>query len=460
MEGKDLEVMIGLEIHVQLASQSKIFCECQANYRESEPNSNVCPICTGQPGSKPMGLNKTALENLLKIASALNAKIKTSEKIYVQRKHYFYPDLPSGYQRTSKPIATEGRIGKVRIREVHIEEDPGRYELKKGLVDYNRSGVPLAEIVTEPDLKTPEEARAFLEELEAILGYLNAVREEAGGTRIDANISLKGGNRVEVKNINSFKGVYTALKYETVRQHSLLEKGGKITQETRHYDEAGGITIGMRKKETAEDYRYIPDPDIPPLEIKQEQVEKVKKQIPELPREKTARVSKEYEIKEEDAWVLASEKELVDLFENLANEFDAQPLANWMRGPLKKQLNYRNMQFKDSKLTTEHVEELYGMITKKEATDKTADTLLIKMLENPQQKPRALANKLGLVRIDNEKAIERIVEETLAENLKAIEDYKKGEQKALHYLAGKIMAKTRGTAAPEIVQKLLKEKMA
>ncbi len=460
MGEEGLGLMIGLEIHMQLATQAKLFCECQASYRESEPNTNICPVCTGQPGCKPMSINKRAVENLLKIALALNANIKTNENIYVQRKHYFYPDLPSGYQRTSKPIAVEGKIANIRIRELHIEEDPGRYELKKGLVDYNRSGVPLVEIVTEPDLRSPEEARSFLEELEAIMHYLNAAREEAGSTRIDANISLKGGNRVEVKNINSFKGVYTALKYEIVRQNSMLERGMTVTQETRHYDEGAGITLSLRKKEAAEDYRYIPDPDILPLSIKNELVEHLKKQLPELPREKANRIAKEYGIKNEDAWVLASEKELADLFESLASEFDAQPFAYWLRGPLKKQLNYRNLTYNESKLTPEHVEELYSMLVKKEVTDKVADQLLIKMLEEPQARPRATANKLGLIRIDNENAIERVIDEVISENPKAAEDYKKGEEKALHFLAGKVMAKTKGRAAPEIVQAILKKKLA
>ncbi|MEM4389087.1 MAG: Asp-tRNA(Asn)/Glu-tRNA(Gln) amidotransferase subunit GatB [Candidatus Micrarchaeia archaeon] len=451
------ELLIGLEIHVQLKSEAKLFCPCRASYQGVEANTNICPICTGQPGAKPMSVNERALRNLLKIALALGARVLVDEPIHIQRKHYFYPDLPSGYQRTSKPIAVEGRLGEVRIRELHLEEDPGRYELKKGLVDYNRSGIPLVEIVTEPDIRSPEAARAFLEELAAILGYLDAAREEAGSTRIDANISLAGGSRVEVKNINSFKGVFTALSYEILRQKALLSKGMAVARETRHYDEAQGITIGLRRKEAAEDYRYFPDPDIPPLIIPQQLVASLS--LPELPRQRSARIAQEYRIRGEDAWVIVAERELADVFESLAKKFPPQELAFWMRGPLKKQLNWRNLTFRDSGLSEKQVSELLELLFSKKITEKVAEELLIKLIEKKISSAKTEVEAAGLARIDSEREIAKIVEEVLAEHPKAVRDYKAGEARALNFLAGKVMAKTRGKADPAIVSRLLKEKL-
>ena len=239
-------------------------------------NSLVCPTCTGQPGSKPAGVNEEILGKVVQIGLALNCKIVTDESIYVRRKHYFWPDLPSGYQRTSLPVAIDGELAGVRIRECHLEEDPGRYDLRTGEVDYNRSGIPLVEIVTDPDFTSPEHARQFVEELGAILEYLNAARGEPGSTRVDANISIEGHPRIEVKNINSFKGVLTALAFEETRQRNLVKHGIEYGQETRHYDEGRGITIGLRRKETADDYRYFPDPDIPPLVVTPALIEKMR----------------------------------------------------------------------------------------------------------------------------------------------------------------------------------------
>ncbi|MBI4399856.1 Asp-tRNA(Asn)/Glu-tRNA(Gln) amidotransferase subunit GatB [Candidatus Micrarchaeota archaeon] len=449
-------VVIGLEIHVQLKTKSKLFCKCSATYRDVEQNSNICPICTSQPGSKPMAITRRALENLLKIGLALNCKIKIDERIYIQRKHYFYPDLPSNYQRTSLPIAYDGMVSNIRIRELHIEEDPGRYELRKGLVDYNRSGVPLVEIVTDPDLRSPEEARMFLEELQAITGYLDATREEPGSMRIDANISLEGGNRVEVKNINSYKGVYTALKYEIIRQGNLVQKGLKVEQETRHFDEAQGITLGSRKKESVADYRYIPDPDLPPILVTESLVTGIRNTIPELPRDKARRLVKQFRIKEEDAWILVSEKEVADLFEELAKEIDPQACASWLRGPLKKQLNYRNLLLKDSGLSKQHIKELIQMYVKNEITDKIADELLISLFKESKS-PRKMAEELGLKTISNVNEIEEIVKKIIKESPKAVEDYSNGEEKALHFLSGKVMKETKGRASPEIVRDLLKK---
>jgi len=451
-------VVIGLEIHAQLKTQEKIFCGCPTNYRDTEANENVCPTCTGQPGSKPMALNQKALDNVIKIALALQCELKRD--ILIQRKHYFYPDLPSGYQRTSKPIGINGKLGDVRIREVHIEEDPGRYELRKGTVDYNRSGVPLVEIVTEPDIKTPEEARMFLEELTAILEYLNARRDEPGSSRIDANLSIAGGTRVEVKNINSFKGVYTALMYEQVRQQNMIRRGAKVVMETRHFDEVSGTTVGLRKKETEEDYRYFPDPDIPPVLITKEMIEKVKKEIPELPRQKSERFVSDYGIKPDDAWILVSEIELANLFEDMVKEYKdkGQALASWIRGPLKKQLNYRNLLFKDSGLKKKDVVELFNEFSLSKITDDGMEMALIAMLD----KKTSYADvklALNLVKIDDTAELEGIVKEVISKNPKAVEDYRKGGGKSLNFLVGQVVKLTKGRADSRVVKELIKKKI-
>ncbi|MEM2974338.1 MAG: Asp-tRNA(Asn)/Glu-tRNA(Gln) amidotransferase subunit GatB [Candidatus Micrarchaeia archaeon] len=452
-------MVIGLEIHVQLKTQEKIFCRCPTNYRMAEANENICPICTGQPGCKPMAVNSKALENAIKIALALQCELKRN--IFIQRKHYFYPDLPSGYQRTSKPIGVNGKLGDIRIREIHIEEDPGRYELKKGIVDYNRSGIPLIEIVTEPNIKSPEEARAFLEELAVILGYLDAGRDDPGSSRIDANLSIDNGARVEVKNINSFKGVYTALMYEQVRQQNMLRRGAEVIRETRHFDEASGTTIGLRKKEAEEDYRYFPDPDIPPILITREMIDDIKRSIPELPRQKSNRFVSEYRIKPDDAWILVSEQEIACLFEKMANEFKGreQKIASWIRGPLKKQLNYRNLTFKESGLTQESLSNLFSEFSKGLITDRGMERCLIEMLDKKLSFSDAVI-KLGLSKIQDYSKLEEIVDEELRNNPKPIEDYKKGNEKALNFVIGQIVKKSKGMVdskeAKDIILKKLK----
>jgi aspartyl-tRNA(Asn)/glutamyl-tRNA(Gln) amidotransferase subunit B len=452
-----VKVIIGLEQHLQLNTRAKLFCECPTEkYLEAESNSLVCPTCTSQPGSKPYGINEEALAKVLKIALALNCKVNVGKPIFMQRKHYFYPDLPSNYQRTSKPIAEKGELAGVRIREVHLEEDPGRYDLKSGTVDYNRCGIPLIEIVTEPDITSPENAREFLDELQAIMNYLDVAREEPGSTRVDANISFEGHNRVEVKNINSFKGVLTALTYEITRQKNLLKHRQEIIQETRHFDEAQGTTIGLRKKETVADYRYFPDPDVPPMVISDAFVEMVRNELPELPRQKMQRFMKQYKLAKEEAFVLTLERDFADAFETVARQAKPKDAAQFMRGVLRKQLNYRSMKLADSGITLEDLVELLGMLEKKRITVKAAEKLLILMLDE-KKKLRELPVFEEFVGIEKEHVVEHAVMEAIQENPKAIEDYKKGGEKAFHFIFGKVMKKTRGKADPANVRALLKK---
>lgn len=451
-----VDVIIGLEIHVQLKTKSKIFCNCPTNYRDKDPNTNICPTCTAQPGSKPFGLNSRALHNLLKIAIALNCKIHDNSVI--QRKQYFYPDLPSGYQRTSKPIGSEGRLGDIRIREVHIEEDPGRYELRQGTVDYNRAGIPLIEIVTEPDMKSPEEARDFLDELAAILNYLDVGRDEPGSMRVDANVSINGGTRVEVKNINSFKGVSTALAYEIVRQQNVVRRGGKVIMETRHFEESTGATLTLRKKETEEDYRYIPDPDVPPVSVLGSEIKILTASMPELPRAKSERLSKQYGIRPEDAWILVAEGEIADLFEKMSKKGPPKKVALWIRGPLKKQLNYRELLLKHSGLTEELLSELFEMFEGGEVSDKAMEQTLIALFDK-KKSPRAIAKEMNLLMINNNKEIERVVETVIAENPKSIDDYKAGNEKALNFVIGNAIKLLKGRADSKLVKDLVLKKI-
>ncbi len=451
------EAVIGLEIHVSLKSASKLFCDCSADYRNVAPNTNVCQTCLSQPGSKPFGLNEQALENGLKIALALGCKISESEMV-MQRKHYWYPDLPSGYQRTGTPLAEEGELLGVRIREVHVEEDPGRYNLKTGQVDFNRSGAPLLEIVTEPDISTPEQARKFLDEPQSILEYLGAAKQDAGSTRVDANVSVPKSSRVEVKNINSFKGVLTALTYELARQKNLVKNGLKVEQETRHFDEDRGITLGMRKKETVDDYRYVPDPDVLPTSIEHERVSAIRKKLPELPREKRARFEKQYRCRLEEAFAICLEKEFADSFEQAAKSCDAKILAPFCRGVVRKQLNYRALAFKDSKLTPQILAELAEMTAKKEVTEKVAEELLIVFLDRGVH-PREHARREGLLGVQGGEELDKMAEKIIAENPKAVQDFLAGNEKSLHFLAGQIMKATKGKASPQEVHEALKKKI-
>ncbi|MBU0585892.1 Asp-tRNA(Asn)/Glu-tRNA(Gln) amidotransferase subunit GatB [Candidatus Micrarchaeota archaeon] len=468
---KEKQVIIGLEIHVQLNTDAKLFCECSTNYSAMEPNMNICPICVGQPGSKPMSPNSKAFSSVLKIAKMLNAKPEIEKEIFVQRKHYFYPDLPSGYQRTSKPIAKDGKLNEIGIWEVHMEEDPGRYELKKGYVDYNRSGVPLVEIVTAPDIKNPAQAKEFLAKLEYYLRYYNLVKDEVGSIRIDANISIEGGARVEVKNINSFSNVHDALVFEIKRQRTQIEQGVKLIQETRHFDEGSGITVRLRKKETADDYRYVPDPDVMPLYISKEDWKKVEGSIEELPDKRAERITNEYKVDPVDAEVLVLEKEFADAFEELVKKFDAQKLANWMRGPLRKQLNYRNLFFRTSGLDTQHIEELYEMFSDGKITDNAMEQILIKMLDMDvlvksrennkyirlKEMPREIAKELQLFKSQDNELLNRACLESIKENPKAVDDYQQGKEKSIFFLVGLVMKKTKGTADAKEIEKTIKE---
>jgi aspartyl-tRNA(Asn)/glutamyl-tRNA(Gln) amidotransferase subunit B len=443
----------GLEIHVQLETDSKLFCDCRTNYQDAPANTNICYVCLNQPGAKPYPPNENAMNGAIKIALMLGCKIAEDET-YFLRKHYDYPDLPSGYQRTSIPIGYEGNLNGIRIREVHIEEDPGQYKPDLGIVDFNRSGIPLIEIVTEPDMRSPEEARKFLRELIRVLEYSESARGE-GTMRADVNISLEGGKRAEIKNINSIRGAYKALKYEMVRQKNLIRRGIKIKQETRAFLESQMITVPMRLKEEADDYRYIPDPDLPPMLAEVELVEEIKEKMPEPPHIKSERFVEQYNIDEEYAKVITSELALANAFEEIAKQVDPSFAAVWMRDELKRVLNYNKISFDESKIKTEDIVELLEMIKDKKVTPKAAKKIIEKMPKNTES-PSKIAEKMGLIGVSDEESVMKAVKQAIDENPQAVSDYHEGKKGAMNFLIGQVMRLTRGKADPGETSKFLK----
>ena len=446
----------GLEIHVQLETNSKLFCDCRTNYQDAPSNSNICFVCLNQPGAKPYPPNKEALDGAIKIALMLDCKI--SPKVtFFQRKHYDYPDLSSGYQRTSIPIGYEGDLNGVRIREVHLEEDPGQYKPDLGLVDFNRSGISLIEIVTEPDMKSPEAARKFLRELIRVLEYSSVARGE-GTMRADVNISLEGGKRAEIKNINSIKGAYKALQFEMVRQKNLLKRGIEIKQETRAFLESQMITVPMRLKVEAEDYRYIPDPDLPPMFVEEDKIKTIKNEMPEPAHIKTERFVNQYGIKKDDAQVLTSELELADAFEEVVGEIDPKFAALWMRDELKRVIYYNKLSFKESGIKPQQIIDLLKMLQDKSITTKSGQRIIEKLPQNTKM-PMQIAEEMGLVGLIEEDMVVKVVKQVIKENPEAVSDYNEGKKSALNFLMGQVMRITRGKADPGDIVKLLEEEL-
>ena len=442
----------GLEIHVQLETESKLFCSCPTNYQDAPINTNICPGCLGQPGAKPYPINEQAIHNALKIALMLNCRIDAN-LIHFLRKHYNYPDLPAGFQKTSIPIGYEGELNGVRITEIHIEEDPGQFKPDLGIVDFNRSGIPLVEIVTEPDMHSPEEARTFLKELIKVLEYSEGARGE-GTMRADVNVSLEGGNRVEVKNVNSIKGAYRALKFEIIRQKNNIKRGVETKQETRAFLESQMITVSMRSKEDAGDYRLILDPDIPPIEVENKQIEDIKEIMPEAPHNKIIRFVEEYGIDEETARVLTSELELANVFENVAESIPSEFAAMWMRDELKRVLSYNKLDIVESEITGEDLVELFSMLINKEITTKAGQRIIEHMPKN-KKSPKNIAEELGLTGIVNEDEILNAVKQAIGENPEAVEDFNQGKKASMNFLVGQVMKITRGKADPGETVKIL-----
>ncbi|WP_106766954.1 Asp-tRNA(Asn)/Glu-tRNA(Gln) amidotransferase subunit GatB [Paenibacillus faecalis] len=475
MSTSKYETVIGLEVHVELHTNSKIFCGCSTEFG-APPNTHTCPICLGHPGVLPV-LNRQAVEYAMKAAMALNCTIGDVSKF--DRKNYFYPDSPKAYQisQYDQPIGLNGWIdievnGKTKrigITRLHLEEDAGKLTHVDGgyasLVDFNRVGTPLVEIVSEPEIASPEEAKAYLEKLRAIMQYCDVsdVKMEEGSLRCDANISLRPwgqkelGTKAELKNMNSFRGVQRGLEYEQYRQAEILDEGGVIAQETRRWDEAQGKTLSMRGKEEAHDYRYFPDPDLVTVHISEEWKEEIRGSIPELPDARKARYTSEYGLPDYDAGVITSSKAMADLFEDSLNYTkDAKAVSNWIMGELMGYLNASNLELTDVKITGQGLGEMIGLIEKGTISSKIAKTVFKAMIETGKL-PKQIVEEQGLVQISDEGAIKAIVEQVVASNPQSVEDYKAGKQKAIGFLVGQVMKESKGKANPALVNKLLVE---
>ncbi|WP_211749946.1 Asp-tRNA(Asn)/Glu-tRNA(Gln) amidotransferase subunit GatB [Paenibacillus sp. Marseille-Q4541] len=475
MSSTKYETVIGLEVHVELHTNSKIFCGCSTEFG-APPNTHTCPICLGHPGVLPV-LNRQAVEYAMKAAMAINCTIADVSKF--DRKNYFYPDSPKAYQisQYDQPIGENGWIdievgGKTKrigITRLHLEEDAGKLTHVDGgyasLADFNRVGTPLVEIVSEPDISSPEEARAYLEKIRAIMQYCDVsdVKMEEGSLRCDANISLrpvgetKLGTKAELKNMNSFRGVQRGLEYEEIRQAELLDDGEEIVQETRRWDEAAGKTLSMRSKEEAHDYRYFPDPDLVTLHISQEWKDRVRASIPELPDERKARYTNEFGLPTYDAEVITSSMHIANLFEDsMKYTSDAKAVSNWIMGDLLGYLNSEGLELSALPLTGQGLGEMIGLIEKGTISNKIAKTVFKEMLESGKL-PQQIVEEKGLVQISDEGAILGIVEQVVAANPQSVEDYKAGKQKAIGFLVGQVMKESKGKANPGLANKLLVE---
>ncbi len=460
------EVVIGIECHVELNTKTKLFCSCATKGNEN-PNSRVCPICLGHPGSKPV-LNKKAFDYAIKLCIAMCCEL--DKELIFSRKSYFYPDMSKNYQITQfeRPLGNGEHIKTteklIKLKRIHLEEDPASitypgemYSSNYSLLDYNRAGNPLVEIVTEPDIESPKQAREFLNKLILILSYLKIFDINTGIIKADANVSIKesGYSRVEIKNITGFKELERALVYEVTRQKALVKAGRKIERETRSWDAISKTTKKLRTKETEEDYGYIIDPDLCLVDVTKKLIDDLKKEIPELAHQKVERFIKDYKIDPVDAEVMVSEIELADLFEKIAKKANPALTAKWLRRELLRVLNYNNQTIKDINFGEKELTELITLVDKKIITESTAQKIMEKLVET-QFSPKEYVEENNLAQINNDTKIEDFCRQAIKENPKALQDYKNGEAKALQYLIGQVMKLTKGKANPEVVNKMIK----
>lgn len=476
-------IIIGLEVHVQVKTDSKIFCGCSTAFG-AEPNSHTCPKCTGMPGALPV-LNKKVVEYAIKTAISTGCKIAPSS--IFARKNYFYPDLPKNYQisQYEQPLAENGFVEinvegvkkKVELIRIHLEEDAGKliHDTGEGsLVDFNRTGTPLMEIVTAPCITSSLEAYEYLITLKRILRYIGVSEcdMEKGSLRCDANISIKPqgepglGVKTEVKNMNSFKGIQRALDYEAGRQMEVLEEGGKILQDTRFWDEKSDRTVSMRSKEEAHDYRYFPEPDLVPVVISTEWIKEVRSTLPELPEKRYSRFITEYGLSDYDAGVLTSEKEIADYYENCLllgktgkeEKERCKMVANWVMGDLLRHLNEENKTINDSPVSPEMLVSMIGFMDKGTISGKIAKEVFSQMY-NSGDSPAVIIKEKNLVQVSDESEIVRIVEEMINENKDIVKRYRTGEEKVFGFLVGQLMKKSKGKVNPAIANKILLEKL-
>lgn len=476
------EAVIGLEIHSELKTKTKIFCGCATSFG-AEQNTHVCPVCLGLPGALPV-VNKKVVEFAIKAGVAFNCTINKFSKF--DRKNYYYPDLPKNFQTSQYdlPIAEHGYVDievggkpkRIRITRIHMEEDAGKLvhsgttikDSASSNVDYNRTGVPLIEIVSEPDMRTPEEARLYMEKVKNILEYIEVsnCKMEEGNLRADVNISLRQqgterlGTKAEMKNLNSFKMVENALAYEIERQEEILEDGGHIAQETRTWDDGKGITLSMRSKEQAQDYRYMPEPDLVPIVTTDEQIEAMRKELPELPDARKNRLMRECGLSAYDAGIIVASRAMADYFDAAVNDgADAKLVANWLMGDLAKQLNADNKTIADSPVDALHLAAMIKLIQKGTISSKIAKKVFSEMWQTGKD-AEVIVKEKGLVQITDTKAIEKIIDTVIADNPKPVADYQGGNAKSIGFLVGQVMKASKGKANPALVNKMLKEKLA
>ncbi len=466
---EETKIMIGLEVHAYLGTKSKLFCSCSAAATDV-PNSQVCPICLGHPGSKPV-LNEAVVALATKVGLALKCKI--NEDFFFSRKTYFYPDMCMNYQITQYeiPICGAGEINlpsgkKVRIRRAHIEWDPAALIHPSGmgksnyvLIDYNRSGLPLIEIVTEPDISSPEEAREFMNTLENILQYLAVLRPDTT-LKADCNISINGGNRVEIKNVSGFAAAEKALTYELSRQKNEVKMGRIIEQHTRAFNAESGMTNELRKKETEDDYGYIFDPDLVKVSLTSDFIESVKKEMPELPEEKALRLKKEFNLSDFEASVLCGNYNLGKLFDSLVeSKADALISSKLLAREVLAVLNHDSISFNDAKINPIDLVELVNLIKQGKVSDKNVKQSVINYISGDKSPPKTFLEKNNLL-ISETIDLDGIAKKIIDSNQKAVLDYKAGNEKSLNFLAGLIMRETKGTVSPAKVQEILKQKLS
>ncbi len=478
MSKEDYEVVIGLEVHAELSTKTKIFCSCPTTFG-AEPNTHICPICTAMPGTLPV-LNEKVVEYAVKAGLATNCEISKDSKN--DRKNYFYPDLPKAYQisQFDKPLCEHGYIEiedddgnkkKVRLLRIHIEEDAGKLNHNEfgvgSLVDLNRAGVPLIEMVSEPDIRSSREAEQYLRKIKSILEYIEVsdCKMQEGSLRADVNVSVrkkgeeKFGTRTEMKNMNSFRAIVRAIEYEKDRQIEVLEEGGKIEQETLRWDDINGRTSSMRDKEDAQDYRYFPDPDLVAIRLSDEYVENIRKSLPELPESRRDRYIKEYNLSEKDAKLLTSSKYLSNLFEGALEICgNAKAVANWILSDISRILNEKELEPENIPFTAEQLAKMIQLIDKGTISSAIAKKVLTELFENPKD-PEEIIKEKGWIQISDEGAIKEVVMKVLENNPQSVADFKGGKDKALGFLVGQAMKETKGKANPQMLNKMFLEEL-
>ena len=470
---KDYEIVVGLEVHAELNTKSKIYCNCR-NAFGLEVNTQVCPVCMGMPGTLPT-LNEKVVEYAIKMGHAMHCQINGVCK--QDRKNYFYPDLPKAYQisQFDVPICENGYVDfevngepkRVRFERIHFEEDAGKLLHDEGegtVVDFNRCGVPLIEMVTRPDIHSAAEAKAFLETVKTTLSYLQICdcRMEEGSIRCDVNVSIRPegsetlGTRVEMKNINSFSAAERAIEYEVNRQIDVVSEGGTITQETRRWDDSRGKNMVMRSKEDAQDYRYFPDPDLVAVEISDEWLEQIRSEIPELPQSRYNRYMEEIGLQPKEARILADSFDKACLLDEGVNmkRVDAKNIANWILSDISKYLNDKNLELKDTKLTAQKLVDMIELIEKNTISGNAGKKVLVQLFETDDSVD-TIVDKLGLKQVSDEGAIQKLVDEVLAANPKSVADYKKGKKNAIGFLVGQCMKASKGKGNPKMINQLL-----